>query len=81
MSPAETLAEISLPVAGGPPVTFMLASDGPVDPRARLSVSARIADQETLYFISDAHNPVSPDKGAPGMTIVLKAVAGARAED
>lgn len=78
---AETLAETVLPVAGGPPVTFVLASDGPVDPRARLSVSARIADERALYFISDTHNPVSPEKGAPGMTIVLKAVGGARGAD
>lgn len=78
---AVTLAETVLSVDGGPPATFMLASAGPVDPRARLSVSARIADERTLYFISDTHNPVSPEKGAPGMTIVLKAVAGPRAED
>ncbi len=71
---AETLAEAKLPIGEGPPVAFSLAADGPVDPRARLSVSAQVSDGAALYFISDTNNPVSPETGAAEMSIRLKAV-------
>jgi len=71
---AETLAEAKLPIGEGPPVAFSLAAEGPLDPRARLSVSAQVSDGASLYFISDTSNPVSTETGAAEMKIRLKAV-------
>lgn len=71
---AETLAEATYPVAGGPPVTFTLTTDKAVDPRAQLAVRAEISDGAALLFTSETQTPVSPVDGDDDLVLSLQAV-------
>jgi uncharacterized lipoprotein YbaY len=71
---AETLAEATYPVAGGPPVTFTLTTDRTVDPSARLAVRAVVSDGVALLFTSDTYTPVSPVEGDDDLVLTLVAV-------
>ena len=71
---AETLAEATYPVAGGPPVSFSLTTQGAVDPAARLAVRAEISDGADLLYASDTHTPVSPAGGDDDLVLSLVAV-------
>lgn len=71
---AETLAEATYPVTGGPRVTFTLTTEKAVDAAAQLAVRAEISDDAALLFTSDSDTPVSAVEGEDYLVVSLKAV-------